>query len=136
MNTYCYETRLIGSASTKVTGGMLHAESLDDAARRLYTQFDVVATGSRNAALIDEQGRNVYLRVSLSADMHPRAAEVLRAHREQEQVKYLAASTCEHKGDGSTCGDRYNCCGCGGGADCGCPYCFDCNACGACKVQP
>lgn len=27
----------------------------------------------------------------------------------------------------------FNCCSCGGGTDCGCPYCFDCNACDACK---
>lgn len=30
------------------------------------------------------------------------------------------------------CYDRYNCCDCGGN-DCGCAYCFSCNACDNCK---
>lgn len=30
------------------------------------------------------------------------------------------------------CHDHYNCCDCGGN-DCGCGYCFSCNACDYCK---
>jgi len=30
------------------------------------------------------------------------------------------------------CSDLYDCCSCGG-VDCGCRYCFDCNACDNCK---
>ena len=30
------------------------------------------------------------------------------------------------------CRDHYNCCDCGG-SDCGCRYCFSCNACDYCK---
>lgn len=30
------------------------------------------------------------------------------------------------------CRDHYNCCDCGG-EDCGCRYCFSCNACDYCK---
>ncbi len=42
-------------------------------------------------------------------------------------------SDCEHSDDGgkTTCSDMYNCCSCGGN-DCGCRYCFDCNACEEC----
>lgn len=31
-----------------------------------------------------------------------------------------------------TCGDLFDCCSCGD-SDCGCAYCFDCNACDSCK---
>lgn len=133
MKTYCYETRAIGAANTKLTGGMLHAESLDDAARRLYSQFNVVATSGDRVELADEQGRRVYLRLSLRADMHPKASEVLKQYRDAARAKYLAVSTCENKGEGWTCGDNYNCCDCGGDGDCGCGYCFSCNACDACR---
>lgn len=30
------------------------------------------------------------------------------------------------------CSVLFNCCSCGGN-DCGCAYCFDCNACASCK---
>lgn len=33
-----------------------------------------------------------------------------------------------------TCGEQFNCCSCGG-EDCGCAYCFDCQACEACKEE-
>lgn len=33
---------------------------------------------------------------------------------------------------GQGCTDHYNCCDCGG-ADCGCRYCFSCNACQKCR---
>lgn len=48
-----------------------------------------------------------------------------------------AAKPCENKrapalhGGGLACGEAFNCCDCGGG-DCGCRYCFSCNACDAC----
>ena len=32
-----------------------------------------------------------------------------------------------------TCGDYYNCCNCGG-ENCGCTYCFSCNACEYCQT--
>ena len=31
----------------------------------------------------------------------------------------------------NTCHEFYNCCDCGG-IDCGCEYCFSCNACDEC----
>lgn len=33
-----------------------------------------------------------------------------------------------------TCEDLYNCCDCGG-VECGCPYCWSCNACDTCKDE-
>jgi len=30
------------------------------------------------------------------------------------------------------CSELFNCCSCGGN-ECGCAYCFDCNACDNCK---
>jgi len=40
---------------------------------------------------------------------------------------------CENESrTGETCYDLFNCCSCGGAEDCGCPYCFDCNACDFC----
>lgn len=32
------------------------------------------------------------------------------------------------------CEELYNCCDCGGN-DCGCPYCWSCNACESCKDE-
>ena len=32
----------------------------------------------------------------------------------------------------NTCEYYYDCCSCGGGSDCGCSYCWDCNACEDC----
>jgi hypothetical protein len=34
---------------------------------------------------------------------------------------------------GVTCSDLFTCCDCGG-IECGCPYCWSCNACDACKA--
>lgn len=33
-----------------------------------------------------------------------------------------------------TCDDLFNCCDCGGN-DCGCPYCWSCNACEECLEE-
>lgn len=33
-----------------------------------------------------------------------------------------------------TCNELYNCCACGGN-ECGCAYCFDCNACEVCREE-
>ena len=45
------------------------------------------------------------------------------------------SEACEYAGipeyNGMTCSDLYDCCSCGGN-DCGCAYCFDCNACEFC----
>lgn len=42
-----------------------------------------------------------------------------------------AERECEYP-PGEECGERgLNCCDCGG-AGCGCPYCWSCNACDAC----
>lgn len=43
-------------------------------------------------------------------------------------------TTCENEVDGLTCEELYNCCDCGG-ADCGCRYCWSCNACESCKGE-
>lgn len=37
----------------------------------------------------------------------------------------------EMDGRGRGCGEHYNCCDCGGN-NCGCAYCFSCNACDNC----
>jgi len=38
----------------------------------------------------------------------------------------------DYEGNGKdTCSDYYNCCDCGG-YDCGCAYCWSCNACEFC----
>ena len=34
----------------------------------------------------------------------------------------------------TTCERLFDCCSCGG-HDCGCRYCFDCNACDACRNE-
>ena len=39
---------------------------------------------------------------------------------------------CENEDRGDNCEELYNCCSCGG-VDCGCRYCWDCNACDECK---
>ena len=38
---------------------------------------------------------------------------------------------CIHEKSGKTCDELFNCCDCGGN-DCGCAYCFSCNACEIC----
>jgi len=37
----------------------------------------------------------------------------------------------EYDINGVTCDEMYNCCDCGGN-DCGCRYCWSCNACEEC----
>lgn len=39
---------------------------------------------------------------------------------------------CKNEHVGLTCEDMFNCCDCGGN-DCGCGYCWSCNACDNCK---
>lgn len=42
---------------------------------------------------------------------------------------------CEHEtSTGLTCEDLFDCCDCGGN-DCGCIYCWSCNACDHCKSE-
>ena len=42
---------------------------------------------------------------------------------------------CENEvNGGSCCEDLYDCCDCGGN-DCGCAYCWSCNACDSCKEE-
>lgn len=40
--------------------------------------------------------------------------------------------TKEKKMDDCTCSTDFNCCDCGG-VNCGCAYCFSCNACDVCN---
>lgn len=40
-------------------------------------------------------------------------------------------TTCDYYQDGMDCYQMFNCCSCGGN-NCGCRYCFDCNACDVC----
>lgn len=51
---------------------------------------------------------------------------------------------CENYEGPKTCDDYLTCCSCGGNYpdsgrgddwDCGCPYCWDCNACEECKGE-
>lgn len=55
------------------------------------------------------------------------------AQRIESYVRDILGDMCElpTDSDSSTCSDLYNCCSCGG-ANCGCAYCFDCNACDHC----
>lgn len=39
-----------------------------------------------------------------------------------------------YRGKVETCFELFNCCNCGD-ADCGCRYCFSCNACDFCKTD-
>lgn len=41
---------------------------------------------------------------------------------------------CENENNGCTCEDLFDCCDCGGN-DCGCAYCWSCNACEICKEE-
>lgn len=50
--------------------------------------------------------------------------EVVMPENQCEQLEY---GEC-------TCSEMYNCCDCGG-VDCGCPYCWSCNACATCLNQ-
>lgn len=44
---------------------------------------------------------------------------------------YTEKKECLNKTDKHDCSTLFNCCSCGGN-DCGCPYCWDCNACENC----
>ena len=46
----------------------------------------------------------------------------------------ISNNKCENETQGHTCSDLYNCCDCGGN-DCGCAYCWSCNACEICKQE-
>lgn len=41
---------------------------------------------------------------------------------------------CKNAENGLTCEDLYDCCDCGGN-DCGCGYCWSCNACEECLEE-
>ena len=41
---------------------------------------------------------------------------------------------CKNEANGCTCEDLFDCCDCGG-VDCGCAYCWSCNACDVCKEE-
>lgn len=45
---------------------------------------------------------------------------------------YTEKKECLNKSDKHDCSTLFNCCSCGGN-DCGCPYCWDCNACENCS---
>lgn len=42
------------------------------------------------------------------------------------------AGDCEFLDGGATCQNFFDCCDCGG-EECGCAYCWTCNACEACR---
>ena len=44
---------------------------------------------------------------------------------------YLMRGACEHYGPNHSCEEYLDCCDCGG-SECGCCYCWTCNACHTC----
>lgn len=51
----------------------------------------------------------------------------------KKEDEEMNLSSCENKtSNGLTCEDLFNCCDCGG-SECGCGYCWSCNACDHCK---
>ena len=59
-----------------------------------------------------------------SSYINNKTMEVVMPENQCEQLEY---GEC-------TCSEMYNCCDCGG-VDCGCPYCWSCNACATCLNQ-
>jgi hypothetical protein len=53
-----------------------------------------------------------------------------RELRIQAEIKRVQ-DNCENSNGNYTCSDLFDCCDCGG-HDCGCAYCWSCNACEFC----
>ena len=62
----------------------------------------------------------------MNIKLAPKPKRIIVADKDCEFVKSGA-----HIRD---CGEMFNCCNCGGN-DCGCRYCFSCNACEHCKSE-
>lgn len=56
--------------------------------------------------------------------------------KKRKTLKLRKIVRCEHLFGGNTvqCCEMYNCCNCGD-SECGCHYCFSCNACETCKGE-
>ncbi|HAS5696685.1 hypothetical protein [Vibrio cholerae] len=55
--------------------------------------------------------------------------------RAEAGINEILKNMCEEMDNqGNCCSEHYNCCNCGTG-NCGCRYCFSCNACSFCKEQ-
>lgn len=52
-------------------------------------------------------------------------------------MEYTEIKECLNKSGKHDCSTLFDCCSCGSDGDynndCGCPYCYDCNACEVCK---
>lgn len=90
MKTFCYHTR--DTAGKKLTGGMLHADSFEDAASRAAAGHVVGLTGSGSPRWIDKSGREIWLYLSVCPDQVPRGrAEIERLTKERRAEREAAA---------------------------------------------
>ena len=51
-----------------------------------------------------------------------------------DDIPEKCENTYKYKGVEENCSNLFNCCNCGGN-DCGCRYCFSCNACEFCLKE-
>ena len=78
MNYYAYSIRLAGSRNEKVIGGCLHADSMDDAARRVisHNKLTIRLTTYTRQPEFYHKGRKVYVHVFVPPECFLDAAPV------------------------------------------------------------
>lgn len=85
MTTNCYHTR-DRKDGVKLTGGMLHAKSMDEAQERAVCGLTVKIMWSR-AVFVDQQGREVSLYLSVHPEHTSLGQKALAEYRAAEQVR-------------------------------------------------
>jgi hypothetical protein len=87
MTTNCYHTRDANKNSVKITGGMLHASSHDDAAMKAAHNLAVIIKPSGSPVFVDRQGREVSLYISVHPEHTEQGKAALRAFQEAEEKR-------------------------------------------------
>lgn len=86
MKATCYHSRLFAHHPTKVVGGSITADSLDDAADYLVSQHTVTVKPSGRAIFVDREGREVNLYLSIEPAETAKGQAALRADREEREL--------------------------------------------------
>lgn len=133
-----YHTRDVNG--NKISGGAFGGEFSQSTVDRLIDRHFSFAIGANDAKphLVDRQGRRVTLYIEAQLDKINTYQAVLKEHKKQTALAAFEASKCKRKeyynGHLHTCASIYNCCDCGGN-NCGCAYCWSCNACEYCLSE-
>lgn len=134
-----YHTRLDSNNTVRVTGGSFGGGINQETVERLVNaHFQVKILSSGRGVFVDRQGREVSLYLSVDP-LSTEAGQIAQKVDKTLKARLaFQASKCEHamlrQDHFADCSSTFNCCSCGG-VNCGCVYCFDCNACEHCRGE-